>query len=93
MPELIVAPHLEISRVLVPGVVTVPVEMATIGCSPGCSHDDLCPNPARVQDIPLTMRGLELHLYECGREMVRKLAPRGYDWLGELRFHGPFWAR
>ena len=93
MPSIVVAPHLEVSRVLVPGVVTVPAEMATIGCSPGCSHDELCINPARVADIPYTMHGLELFLLESGHTMVERLNVRGYDWLGELRFHGPFYSR
>ena len=92
--EIIVTPELGYSRVLVPGVVTVPGEMATIGCDPSCAMDTLCNHPARVQDIPFDgMRHLQARLGEAGKVMVARLKPRGYHWLGELRFHGPFWSR
>lgn len=92
--EIVVTPTLDRSRVLVPGVVTVPGEMATIGCDPSCGIDDLCLRPARVQDIPFHSMGhLRARLEEAGKLMVNRLGPRGYHWLGELRFHGPFWSR
>ena len=91
--EIIVSPTLDRSRVLVPGVVTVPGEMATIGCDPSCGMDDLCRHPARVRDIPTEMHHLQARLGEAGKLMVDRLKSRGYHWLGELRFHGPFWSR
>lgn len=92
--HVVVSPTLDRSRVLVPGVVTVPGEMAIIGCNPACGMDDLCRLPARVQDIPFhEMAHLRARLEGAGRLMVERLKPRGYHWLGELRFHGPFWSR
>ena len=39
------------------------------------------------------MHHLRARLGESGKVMVERLKLRGYHWLGELRFHGPFWSR
>lgn len=90
MTEIFVAPDLGRSRIGVQGIITVDAEQATIGCSPQCMFDSLCLNPARVSDIPYAMHGLEAYMLEQGKTMVARLKARGYHWLGELRFHGPF---
>ena len=87
MTGLLVAPELERSLVWRRGILTVPKEDATISC------DCVTGKPCRglvVRDLPLEASQLQRYVQEMGTRFVDRLRVRGYDWLGEMRLHGPW---
>jgi len=83
--NFLITPTLEKSLVSRRGIATVPEEMATVSCE--CVTRKPCSGLAA---FPLVARNLELELARMGKLMVGRLARRGYEWLGELKIHGPW---
>lgn len=89
MSGLIFVPHLDIARIERRGILTVPSEEATVACD--CTRG--MPRCAGLvgDNLPLEAHALGLYVYEMGKQMIAKLAARGYEWLGTpLVLHGPY---
>ena len=85
---VLVAPELEKSLVQRRGIVTVPVEDATVSCP--CVMGKPC-HGLLVNGLPLTARALELHMRAMGDRFIARMRVRGYEWSGkDLRLHGPW---
>lgn len=87
MTSIIVTPELERSIVTRRGIVTVPVEMATVSCN--CVARKPCAGLV-VDKLPLSVRELERHLRGMGDKFISRMRVRGYEWMGDIKLHGPF---
>ena len=87
MTSLLVSPELGKSVVWRRGILTVPNEDAAISCN--CVARRPCRGLV-VGDLPLEVRKLQLYVQEMGTRFVERLKVRGYEWLGEMRLHGPW---
>src|SRR3990167_6546612 len=87
MTSLLVTPGLGKSLIWRRGILTVPNEDATVSCD--CVARRPC-HGLVVNDLPLVARTLQLYVQEMGRLFVERLRVRGYEWLGEMRLHGPW---
>ena len=86
MPAIIVGPNLPIVKVVRRGILTVPVEDASVRCS--------CPSPTcqglDVNALPLTSRALQKYVFTMGDRFIERSRIRGYEAVGTLRLHGPW---
>jgi len=87
MTGVVVSPELGISKVVRRGIVTVPMEMASVSCD--CVRRQSCQGLV-VRELPLTARGLELKLLEMSDLFIERMRVRGYEPVGGLRLHGPW---
>ena len=85
MTHIVVAPELEISKVVRRGIVTVPEEMAKVSC------DCLLRKPCSgLVTFPLEARELELHMRGMADKFISRMAVRGFESIGGLGLHGPW---
>ena len=84
---LVFVPHLDVTPVQRRGILTVPAEDAVVSCNypSGLPCEGL---PA--DNLPLAAHALGLYVYDMGKRFIDRMAARGYEWMGNLRLHGPW---
>ncbi len=88
MPSIVVTPDLNLVIVEERGVVTVPIEDATVRCN--CPVGIPCAG-LDVDKMPLEARTLQQHLYMMGQKFIERMEIRGFKHTGKpLRLHGPW---
>lgn len=84
---IVIVPELEKQLVQRRGIVTVPREDALAAC--WCGARQRC-RGLSLNDLPLEMRKLEIHLKLMADKFRDRMAIRGYELIGDLRLHGPW---
>ncbi len=88
MTALVITPSLEKSLVTKRGIVTMPVEDATVSCL--CVKGQNC-NGIVVNKLPVEASVLESHMRMMGDKFIGQMGRRGLEWVGgDLRLHGPW---
>ena len=87
MTAILVTPELDMALVQRRGVMTVPVEDATVSCL--CLAGKPCKGLI-IGNLPLASRQLDLYAMEMGKRMIERLGVRGYQHVGGLGLHGPW---
>ncbi len=87
MTALLVTPELDMSLVQRRGVMTVPIEDATVSC--WCLTGKPCKG-LTIGNLPLKSRRLDQYALEMGKRMIERLGVRGYQHVGGLGLHGPW---
>lgn len=83
MPNLIIAPHMELVKVQKVAIATVETRFATL--RPGWKHG------IPVNKIPYEHRALAALLHEAGKRFIDRMRPRGLDFIDadDLHVYGP----
>ena len=83
---IVIVPALETQLVKRRGIVTVPREDALAAC---WCQEGRC-SGLGLDNLPLEMRKLEIHLKLMADKFTKRMAVRGYELVGDLRLHGPW---